>query len=188
MLAPLLLLLNQDPVLLRGLGDRQRYAPPVGAVVAYLTAASALELYTRTFVGQRSLFNAHEKTAFFFFKNLVALLLALPNHVNFVRVRPPSPCTFLSAIFLRAPTRLQFPSTFLRFAHTCEIQFAFRRSGHTGGISTRIHEIWAQWWNRSCILSASFSCDCLKLVLPLREGQSSEAWRFPACMWAVGHA
>eukprot|EP00884_Botryococcus_braunii_P004655 jgi/Botrbrau1/14190/Bobra.182_3s0123.1 len=84
-LAPLLLLLNQDPVLLRGLGDRQRYAPPIAAIAIYLSVTAALELYRRRFVGSLSLFNAHEKTAFFFLKNLAALVLTLPNHVNFVR-------------------------------------------------------------------------------------------------------
>jgi hypothetical protein len=128
-LAPLLLLLNQDPLLFRGMGDRQRYAPVAAAISGYLTIVSALELYDRTFVGTKNLFNAHEKNAFFFVKNLLALLMTLPNHVNFVRVRPRPVqdfriCKWRSAFFAH---RKQFlPTTCVHVwergcdrAHTC---------------------------------------------------------------------
>jgi hypothetical protein len=42
MVAPLLLLLSQDPLLLPGLAERQRYFPPQAAVTCYLAAAGAL--------------------------------------------------------------------------------------------------------------------------------------------------
>jgi hypothetical protein len=44
MLAPLLLMLSQDPLLLRQLGEGQRYAPPAAAIVLYLTIAGALQV------------------------------------------------------------------------------------------------------------------------------------------------
>lgn len=64
MLSPLLLMLSQDPFLLRHLGERQRYLPPVVAFSGYLAITSAAqvrqhstesqqlqELYTYTYVG-----------------------------------------------------------------------------------------------------------------------------------------
>lgn len=44
MLAPLLLLLSQDPLLLTGLEDRMRYFPPVLAVTAFLTTTAVVEV------------------------------------------------------------------------------------------------------------------------------------------------
>ncbi|EFN59471.1 expressed protein [Chlorella variabilis] len=44
LLAPILLLLAQDPLLLRWLEDRRRYVPPCAAVTAYLAAAAAWQL------------------------------------------------------------------------------------------------------------------------------------------------
>lgn len=44
MLAPLLLMLSQDPLLLRQLGERHRYAPPAAAIALYLTIAGAIEV------------------------------------------------------------------------------------------------------------------------------------------------
>ena len=44
MLAPILLLLSQDPLLLPGLGDRQRYLPPMLAISVYLPATAVLEV------------------------------------------------------------------------------------------------------------------------------------------------
>ncbi len=41
MLAPILLLLAQDPLLFPGLSDRQRYCPPAAAVSAFLLATGA---------------------------------------------------------------------------------------------------------------------------------------------------
>eukprot|EP00879_Flechtneria_rotunda_P012843 GHRR01013409.1.p1 GENE.GHRR01013409.1~~GHRR01013409.1.p1 ORF type:complete len:1004 (+),score=317.90 GHRR01013409.1:346-3357(+) len=44
LLAPLLLMLSPDPLLLRHLGERQRYLPPVMAVSAYLAATAQLQV------------------------------------------------------------------------------------------------------------------------------------------------
>jgi hypothetical protein len=44
MLSPLLLMLGQDPFLLRHLGDRQRYLPPVVAWSGYLAITSAAQV------------------------------------------------------------------------------------------------------------------------------------------------
>jgi hypothetical protein len=44
LVAPLLLLLSQDPLLLRRLGEEQRYAPPLAAVAGYLTLTAAREV------------------------------------------------------------------------------------------------------------------------------------------------
>lgn len=40
MLVPILLLLNQDPVLLRSFAERQRYLPPVIVLLGYLWGVS----------------------------------------------------------------------------------------------------------------------------------------------------
>lgn len=47
MLAPLLLMLSQDPLLLRQLGERQRYLPPVAAFSCYLTVTAAIQVGCR---------------------------------------------------------------------------------------------------------------------------------------------
>ena len=44
MLAPLLLLLSQDPLLLTGLEDRLRYFPPALALTAYLTVTAVAQV------------------------------------------------------------------------------------------------------------------------------------------------
>lgn len=44
LLSPLLLLLSQDQLLLRGLGERQRYAPPVAAFSGYLALTAAAQV------------------------------------------------------------------------------------------------------------------------------------------------
>ncbi len=43
-LAPVLLLLSQDPLLFRFLEDRRRYAPPAAAVTAYLAGTALWQL------------------------------------------------------------------------------------------------------------------------------------------------
>jgi hypothetical protein len=50
LLSPLLLLLSQDPLLLRHLGERQRYLPPVLAFSAYLAIGSAIQVCVRACV------------------------------------------------------------------------------------------------------------------------------------------
>lgn len=44
LLCPLLLMLSQDPILLRHLGERQRYLPPVLAFSGYLATSSAIQV------------------------------------------------------------------------------------------------------------------------------------------------
>lgn len=44
MVSPLLLMLSQDPLLLRHLGERQRYVPPVLAFSGYLAIATAVQV------------------------------------------------------------------------------------------------------------------------------------------------
>jgi hypothetical protein len=44
MLAPLLLLLSQDPLLLRQLGERQRYLPPVAAISGYIAITAVIQV------------------------------------------------------------------------------------------------------------------------------------------------
>lgn len=44
MLAPLLLMLSQDPLLLRRLGERQRYLPPVLAFTCYLAITGSVQV------------------------------------------------------------------------------------------------------------------------------------------------
>lgn len=44
MLAPLLLMLSQDPLLLRHLGERQRYLPPVMAFSCYMAITALIQV------------------------------------------------------------------------------------------------------------------------------------------------
>jgi hypothetical protein len=44
LLSPLLLMLSQDPFLLRHLGERQRYLPPVLAFSGYLAITSGVQV------------------------------------------------------------------------------------------------------------------------------------------------
>jgi len=79
MLAPLLLLLSQDPVLLPGLGDKQRYFPPVLAVTAFLMICSI----GQSFPDGGPVLAPAEPLAFAI-KNIVLAALTLPNHVLFL--------------------------------------------------------------------------------------------------------
>ncbi len=45
MLAPILLLLSQDPLLFTGLEERMRYFPPVLAVTGYLTMTAIAQVW-----------------------------------------------------------------------------------------------------------------------------------------------
>lgn len=53
MLAPLLLMLSQDPLLLRQLGERQRYLPPVLAFICYLAITAAAQVSRPGIRGER---------------------------------------------------------------------------------------------------------------------------------------
>ncbi|KAF8058100.1 hypothetical protein HT031_005760 [Scenedesmus sp. PABB004] len=92
MLAPLLLLLSQDPLLLRGLGERQRYLPPVAAFSGYLTVAAALQV-----TGWALEYRDWASLAL----NGTMLLLALPLHAVFCKYlwdRRPAPVGLLVAL------------------------------------------------------------------------------------------
>ena len=47
MLAPLLLMLSQDPLMLPDLEDKQRYFPPSFAISAYLIVSSLFDVSVR---------------------------------------------------------------------------------------------------------------------------------------------
>ncbi len=75
LLAPLLLLLSQDPLLLRGLGEQQRYVPPVAAITAYLTVSA---------VSEAASWGARLGDIGFVALNAGLLLLTLPMHAVFL--------------------------------------------------------------------------------------------------------
>jgi hypothetical protein len=58
-LAPSLLLLNQDPLILWGLGDRQRYFPPVAAISCYLFVNAGWQVASLAFWEPNSLIKEH---------------------------------------------------------------------------------------------------------------------------------
>lgn len=88
-LAPILLLLSQDPLLFRGLTERRRYFPPELCASAYLTVAAvstALAKYNAA--AERSPFVVDDAKfgAWFLAKNLGLLVATLPNHASFLQV------------------------------------------------------------------------------------------------------
>jgi hypothetical protein len=94
MLAPILLLLNQDPLLFRRLTDARRYLPPVLCASAYLTISTAVGVLGRfSAAADRSPFaavGAPGSGPWAAAKNLALLLVALPNHIAFLRVNKPA--------------------------------------------------------------------------------------------------
>ncbi len=100
-LAPVLLLLNQDPLLFRGLTDARRYFPPVFAAAAYLAGAAALTalgkyraMTERPPFGTAVTADSASFGFWFLAKNVALLLLTLPNHVIFLQVCPCSTLAF----------------------------------------------------------------------------------------------
>ena len=91
-LAPMLLLMNQDPLVFRSLSERRRYAPLVLALTAYLTFSAVTGAFQAAgAASERSPFVMEQKQpsgAWLLVKNLVLLALAFPNHALFLRVRP----------------------------------------------------------------------------------------------------
>jgi hypothetical protein len=75
LLAPLLLLLSQDPVFFPALGEQQRYFPPVAAVTACLAGAAGHQVAG---------WGLRLRDAGFWALNGGLLLLALPVHVVFL--------------------------------------------------------------------------------------------------------
>jgi hypothetical protein len=76
--------LVQDPLILWGLGERQRYAPPVLAISAYLAASSAAQLVAGAAAGADSLADAHAAEFLYLARNAACLLLTVPAHVAFL--------------------------------------------------------------------------------------------------------
>ena len=66
-----------------GLGERQRYMPPVAAVSGYLAASGAAQLIAGAAAGADSLADAHAAETLYLLRNAACLLLALPCHVAF---------------------------------------------------------------------------------------------------------
>jgi hypothetical protein len=96
-LAPILLLLNQDPLLFRGLSERRRYFPPVLCTGAYLSVATVSQVLAKyNAFAERSPFLVDDAKfgTWFLVKNLGLLALTLPNHVFFLMVitRPNLSC------------------------------------------------------------------------------------------------
>jgi len=92
LLTPLLLLLSQDPVLLRGLTEQQRYFPPVLAATLYLAASAVAET-----VG----WGMRLGDVGFWALNAGLLLIALPMHVVFLHHmwhQKPRPLSLLGAL------------------------------------------------------------------------------------------
>lgn len=99
-LAPVLLLLNQDPLLFRGLTAQRRYFPPLCAASLFLTVNAAAAIFSKWSArGRRSPFVDAERVGpLYVLGSLALLVMTLPNHVNLLRVR---------ATFLNACTRMQ---------------------------------------------------------------------------------
>ena len=106
---PMLLLLNQDPLVFSGLTERRRYAPLVLAVTACLALSAASGALQRAGAGgARSPFVMEQRQAsgtWLLTKNLVLLALAAPIHVLFLRVRLRGPrqiCMHVHMLFIPA--------------------------------------------------------------------------------------
>lgn len=88
LLAPILLLLNQDMALLVGLGDRERYLPVTCVLSIYLTSSAAFNLWQEAWHGnQNTVWGLESGGAgmFFALKNAALLVLVIPNHAMFNR-------------------------------------------------------------------------------------------------------
>ncbi|KXZ48748.1 hypothetical protein GPECTOR_25g332 [Gonium pectorale] len=85
MLAPVLLLLSQDPLILPGLTDRQRYAPPQLAISAYLLATGvAGALADVLAAGGAAAAAVGLPPMLFLAKELGLAVMAVPHHVLFL--------------------------------------------------------------------------------------------------------
>ncbi|KAL2652734.1 hypothetical protein R1flu_020862 [Riccia fluitans] len=88
LLAPILLLLNQDANLLTGFGDRQRYFPSTLVVSGYLIISGGYRLWEEVWHGYQNAGWGLETGGpglFFAAKNALLLLLTVPNHALFNR-------------------------------------------------------------------------------------------------------
>ncbi|CAK0743676.1 hypothetical protein CVIRNUC_001488 [Coccomyxa viridis] len=88
-LAPMLLLMNQDPLVFRSLTVRRRYAPLVLGLTACLTFSAVTGAFQKAgTAAERSPFVVEQRQPsgmWLLIKNLALLALALPNHILFLR-------------------------------------------------------------------------------------------------------
>ena len=121
-LAPMLLLMNQDPLVFRSLSERRRYAPLVLALTAYLTFSAVTGAFQAAgAASERSPFVMEQKRpsgAWLLVKNLVLLALPFPSHALFLRVRSMPAIYHMHACkcLLRQPLSWSSSS---RLAHGC---------------------------------------------------------------------
>mmetsp|Transcript_6413 Transcript_6413/g.7364 ORF Transcript_6413/g.7364 Transcript_6413/m.7364 type:complete len:345 (-) Transcript_6413:173-1207(-) len=80
-LAPILLLLNEDILLLKGLGDKQRYFPLAVTVAVYLAMNSSIHLMEMVRQGQNQVLGFTHWT--FTLKNTAAIVFTFPSHYLF---------------------------------------------------------------------------------------------------------
>ncbi len=88
LLAPSLLLLNRDPLLMPGLKPSRRYAPCSLTVTLYLVVSSLVSVVHATWLQPRALVLAHKQTPFYLLLNLACLAAVLPTHLAFLQVCP----------------------------------------------------------------------------------------------------
>ena len=97
-LVPMLLLLNQDPLVFSSLTERRRYAPLVLALATCLVFSAVSGALQRASAGAvRSPFVMEQRQAsgtWLLLKNLTLLALTVPIHVLFLRVRLIVPASF----------------------------------------------------------------------------------------------
>ena len=102
-LAPVLLLLNQDPLLCRGLTPERRYFPPVCATTLYLAAnAVTAAIMKHSMSSQRgSSAEADNRIGtWYLIWSLTLVLATLPNLLIFLRVSLPAQNTGEELMFI----------------------------------------------------------------------------------------
>lgn len=83
--APLLLLLSQDPILLRGLSQQRRYFPPVAGVSVYLVLSVLRQLFWGYLQSGTALITLDAASLWFIAKNGGLLLACLPSQLELLR-------------------------------------------------------------------------------------------------------
>ena len=88
MLAPILLLLNQDPLLCRGLTPKRRYFPPVCAATLFLAANAVAAAVSKRSLSSQHFPSAGDKQVgtWYLVRGLAFLLATLPNLLISLRV------------------------------------------------------------------------------------------------------
>ena len=82
LLAPVMLLLSQDPLLLRGLEPPRRYFAPALALAAHLAVSAGWQLLSGSLLLEDSLHDLTATGSWFVAKNGACLLLALPTQAD----------------------------------------------------------------------------------------------------------